>query len=174
MHEVIDVPLDKGLKSQRELFLDKREFTDIVDIEGVAVCTRCHAVHDKKRWAFDEGTYQRLAGEQPPVNGVLCPGCRAVEERRVAGILTLRSPQIAEHATEMLHRLQHEADAEKQKNALSRIIHIEQHRDEIVVQTTTIFLATRLGHAIHHAFHGELDISKPPKADFVRVTWHDD
>jgi hypothetical protein len=87
----------------------------------------------------------------------------------VAGILTLRSPLLK---TEVLQRLQQEAENEKQKDALSRIIRIEHRNDLMRVETTTQSLATHLGHAIEHAFKGELSIDKPPQADFVRVNWH--
>jgi hypothetical protein len=60
---------------------------------------------------------------------------------------------------------------EKQQHPLSRIMGIEVQQEDIIVSTTDTHLPRRIGEALHHAYHGELDLQYNQDEDFVRVTW---
>lgn len=146
-----------------------REF-DKEGIDGLAFCRQCHAVHQNKRWSYDETLYKRMQGD-PMAVSTICTGCENVQERRVDGILRLKSPLVREKHEQFLNLIHHEADREREKNPLSRIVQIEERSDEMEIQTTTQFLATRLGHAVERAFQGNLAIDKLSREAFVRVSW---
>ncbi len=54
---------------------------------------------------------------------------------------------------------------------LHRIMGIEEQDDAIVVRTTEIHLPRRIGEALRHAYHGELDFRYEKEAYFLRVHW---
>ena len=48
---------------------------------------------------------------------------------------------------------------------------IEEQGDAIVVRTTDIHLPRRIGEALQHAYHGELDFRYEEETYFLRVHW---
>lgn len=156
------------MRPEAELY-PKHEFTQQV-VEGPAVCKRCHAVHQHKRWVFDDALASRLLS-QPGMLQVTCPGCHAVQIKKADGVLTMRSPLIKQKGNELENLLRAEEKREMLKNPLSRIIYIDRHADSLEVATTTEFLAKDLGRQLQKAFGGDLDIDKLPREAFTRVRW---
>lgn len=48
---------------------------------------------------------------------------------------------------------------------------IEERDRTLIVQTTDIHLPRRIGEALRHAYHGELDFRYEEDAYFLRVHW---
>jgi hypothetical protein len=48
---------------------------------------------------------------------------------------------------------------------------IEDQPDKIVITTTDVHLARRIGEAVHHAYQGDLDVKYSPDEYMVRVSW---
>ena len=48
---------------------------------------------------------------------------------------------------------------------------IENRAEGLVVLTTDTHLPRRIGEALKHAHHGELELRYDKDEDFVRVTW---
>lgn len=153
---------------KKDLF-PKREFGK-VPAEGTGVCKKCHAVFQNKRWFYDEAVYKELSKKKETVL-IVCSGCKCVEERKVDGAVILRWENIKSHKDEIVNLIRHEEEKEKAKNPLSRIVRIDIRDGEISLETTTQFLATRIGHAVDKAFCGKLEIQKLPREAFVRVNW---
>lgn len=148
----------------------QREFKH-KEVDGLAICQQCHAIHDDKHWRFDDARASTLL-EQAETHRVTCPGCLAVRHRRADGILSLRGKGALRRADEILNLLHAEAHREMRKNPLGRIIGVETTPDGLEVATTTRFLAQDLGRRLHHAMGGDLTTSRLPRAPFVRVTWY--
>lgn len=155
--------------SRKKDLFPKREFGK-VPVEGTGLCKKCHAVFQNKRWFYDEAVYQEFSKKKDAVF-IVCQGCKCVEERKVDGLVTLRWENIKSHKDEIINRIRHEEEKEKIKNPLSRIVRIDLRDGEIFLETTTQFLATRIGHAMEKAFCGKLEIQKLPREAFVRVNW---
>ena len=139
---------------------------------GPTYCQECEAVHQNKRWSFDPARLKELKGEKLKPN--LCPGCAMVAEELYEGKLALTWSRLSEPCvskTDLLNLINNEAAKEYATNPLSRIVSIEEKGPEIEVLTTTEFLATHIGKAIKHAFHGHLTIDKPAREDLARVVW---
>lgn len=147
----------------------KREFHKVY-YTGNAVCKRCHAVHEDKHWFFSEKEYARLSKDKN-THVVVCPGCQRVKDKHVDGVVNIKSNLVKEKEQELLNLIHHEEKIELEKNPLSRVIDIEIKKGFISIQTTTEFLATRIGHAIDKAYNGNLEIQKLPREKFVRVSW---
>jgi hypothetical protein len=78
------------------------------------------------------------------------------------------------HKDEILHLARHQEGQETAEHPLHRIIGIEEGDDAIVVRTTDIHLPRRIGEALRHAFHGELDFHYEEEAYFIRIRWSRD
>ncbi len=48
---------------------------------------------------------------------------------------------------------------------------IEDRAEGLVVLTTDAHLPRRIGEALKHAHHGELDMQYDQDEDFIRITW---
>ncbi len=149
----------------------KREFK--MRDPGPTFCEECHAVHEKKRWFVDDERYQEML--QEGLTGVTCQACQMIAEQLFDGQLTISWERLAgdeQQKQEILSLIHNTEDAERQKNPLSRVVSIEDRGAEIEVLTTTEFLATHLGHAVDHAYNGQLKVDHAHREDFTRVTWH--
>lgn len=156
------------VRGESELY-PRREFT-YQETDGLAVCKKCHAVHQDKHWVLDDALAADLL-EQPTTQQVVCPGCHAVQSRRADGELTIRGSLAATKSEEIENLLRAEERREMAKNPLGRIIAIERQADGMNVATTTQFLARHLGRSLHKAFGGDLVIDKLHREEFVRVRW---
>lgn len=140
---------------------------------GPCYCPECGAVHHDKRWSFDSSALAEMkhAGVTPHV----CPACTMVSQGLFEGELMLRWSRFAVDGVQkgdVLNLIHHVAEMEKIKHPLSRLVSLQEDAEAIIVLTTTPFLATRLGHAVHRAFEGELSIDKLEREAFTRVDWH--
>lgn len=60
---------------------------------------------------------------------------------------------------------------EKELHPLHRIMNVEMGPDQIVINTTDMHLARRIGEAIRRAHKGDLAIRFAEETSFVRVNW---
>lgn len=126
-------------------------------------CPQCKAVYHDGAW--------RWAARPAEAAEALCPACRRTIENQPAGIVTLSGPVVGQHTAELLHLIRHQEDLEKDDHPMNRIIAIDQKPGEITVTTTDIHLPRRIGEAVRHAFHGNLDLRYDEDNYFVRATW---
>ncbi|MBI3352946.1 MAG: ATPase [Nitrospirae bacterium] len=101
----------------------------------------------------------------------ICPACHRIEDKYPAGILTLSGPYLKTHREEILKVIHHQEAEAKKEHPLCRVIGTEESEDGIVVTTTDTHLPRRIGEALWHGHHGELDLhySKDPR--LVRMSW---
>src|SRR5215469_3047463 len=134
---------------------------------GPSVCPQCGAVFSGGRWqwansvAFD-------------ANQSTCQACRRIADRYPAGIVTLTGTFVPLHKDEILNLVRHLELLEKELHPLNRIMNIEDGRSALVVNTTDMHLARRIGEALRRAHKGELEIRYAEETSFVRVNWRRD
>jgi hypothetical protein len=148
----------------------RAKLQDPEDVPGILICPRCHAISDHKQWYFDERHYQELKWN-PNVRAVLCPGCTEFDRAMYGGEVRLRGSLLVKNKREALQLIR---DTERQamlENPLARLAAVHDHGEEIVVLTTTPYLARRIGTEFKKAFDGTLRVDKLPQEDFVRVYW---
>lgn len=126
-------------------------------------CPQCGAVFHKGRWTW---------GERPPrAHEALCPACQRMNDQLPAGQLSVRGSFLTQHKTEILGLARNAEAQAKAEHPLSRIMTVEEQEDALVIATTDTHLPQRIGEALHHAYHGELDIHYSRDQQFIRVTW---
>jgi|SRR5271165_2720353 len=126
------------------------------------VCPQCSAVYHDGRWQWVARTE---AAHQ------LCAACRRINDKFPAGILTLRGDFTRQHKDEMIRLARHQEEVEKKEHPLNRIMSIQEDPQGIVINTTDIHLPRRIGEAVKHAFHGEIEVHFEEDGYFVRVNW---
>jgi hypothetical protein len=127
------------------------------------VCPQCGAVFHEGRWHW--------APRPRPAHEEICQACHRINDRYPAGELTIKGDFATSHKDEIIHLARHQEEQEKADHPLHRIMDIEEQDGAIVVRTTDIHLPRRIGEALHHAYHGELEFHYAQEAYFIRVRW---
>lgn len=127
------------------------------------VCPQCHAVYHEGRWTW----MARPARSHEE----LCPACHRIRDKYPAGFLTLKGEFLKAHQEEILNLARNEEEEEKAEHPLQRIMAIEQEGEAIVLTTTDMHLVRRIGEALHHAYHGELEVHYIEEGSILRVSW---
>ena len=127
------------------------------------VCAVCGAVFHEGRWQWR----RRPAKAEETT----CQACHRIKDKYPAGILTLKGAFPKRHRDEILGLARHNEELEKKDHPLNRIMDVAEKGDEIVITTTDIHLPRRIGDALRHAYHGELDFHYDKGHYFIRVNW---
>jgi hypothetical protein len=67
--------------------------------------------------------------------------------------------------------VRHCEEAERREHPLQRIMAVEARGEGLLVTTTDVHLARRIGDALHHAYKGELDYRYNKQDKLLRVSW---
>lgn len=128
---------------------------------GPAYCPDCGASYVRGRWTWSKPA----AGAKP----VRCAACRRVADGLAAGFVTLEGDYFREHRDEVLRRVRRCEAAEKREHPMQRIIGMQANPRGILVTTTDVHLARRIGDAVHKAFKGELEFRYNKAENLLRV-----
>jgi hypothetical protein len=120
-------------------------------------------VYHRGHWTWDE--------RPPQAQEHTCPACLRTEEHCPAGQITLRGDFMLAHREELLHLVRHQEAQEKAEHPLERIMAVEEQEKVIVITTTGMHLARRIGKAINKAYRGRLDIKQAEDEGLCRVDW---
>jgi NMD protein affecting ribosome stability and mRNA decay len=127
------------------------------------VCPECGALFHKGRWTW--GTAPSTA------EAASCPACHRMRDKYPKGLVTIKGGFKDEQREQVIGVVKNTEAIEKKEHPLSRIMSIETRREGIVISTTDTHLPRRIGEALKHAYHGELELHYDKDEDFVRVTW---
>lgn len=132
-------------------------------LQDPTACPQCGAVFHKGRWTWEE--------RPPHAHETLCPACRRIEDNCPAGYLTLRGSFLNDHKEELLGLARNEEALEKKEHPLARVIAFEHVEGGVVITTTDMHLARRIGEALHRAYEGEFSFHYTEKEHLLRGTW---
>jgi hypothetical protein len=130
------------------------------------VCPQCGAVFHDGRWQWaprPDGAHEEL-----------CQACHRINDRYPAGEVAISGAFARQHKDEILHLARHQEELEKSEHPLHRIMEVEEHNGAVVIRTTDIHLPRRIGEALEHAYHGELDFHYEEEEYRIRVRWSRD
>ena len=131
------------------------------------ICKQCGAVYMDGRWTWTDNAPEKA-------NMAICPACRRIKDHLPAGTLTLTGKFLQSHGSEIMNLIKNEERAEKAKHPLERIMEIKQESGSIVVLTTGIHVARRIGEAIHNSYHGDYELKYGDAEKTVSIAWHRD
>lgn len=127
-------------------------------------CPQCGAVYEQGRWQWKE----RVGAAAPQR---LCAACQRIHDDQPAGIVDIEGDFAREHHDEMMALLHHHAERAKAEHPLQRIMAITAQGGGTRVTTTDIHLARDLANALHHAWHGELELKYSDSETLLRARW---
>jgi NMD protein affecting ribosome stability and mRNA decay len=127
------------------------------------LCPRCGAVFHKGRWTW--------APRPARAHEEVCPACHRIADKYPAGMLHLSGSFLQTHREEVLGVVRHQEAQAKKEHPLCRLIGIEETDDGIEVMTTDTHLPRRIGEALWHAYHGELNLHYAEDARLLRMSW---
>jgi NMD protein affecting ribosome stability and mRNA decay len=127
------------------------------------VCPECGALFHKGRWTW--GAAPSTAEEAS------CPACHRVRDKYPKGLVTIKGAFKDEQQEQVIGVVKNTEAKEKKEHPLSRIMSIEPKLEGLVISTTDTHLPRRIGEALKHAYHGQLELHYDKDEDFVRVTW---
>ncbi|MDH4173374.1 MAG: BCAM0308 family protein [Betaproteobacteria bacterium] len=126
-------------------------------------CKDCGALWRRGRWSWAAAPAGAHAGR--------CPACKRMRDRFPAGRVSLQGEFLAAHRDEVLRRVRRCEAAEKRGHPLERIMAIEADGKGVLVTTTGLHLARRIGDALQHAYKGELAYRYHKADNLLRVSW---
>ena len=126
-------------------------------------CRACSAVFRRGRWT------RGVAGG--PATLALCPACRRTREHLPAGFVTIGGDFLGAHQGEIVSLVRGCESRESSRHVLERIIDLQQRPDGLLVTTTGIHLARRIGDALQHAYKGRLRYRYNKADKLLRVSW---
>jgi hypothetical protein len=130
------------------------------------VCTECRALLRAGRWTWDAAT--------PGAYTTICPACRRIADDLPAGYLEILGNFFRAHQEELRNLIRNIEEQEKSEYPLERIMALVDEADRVLVTTTGIHLARRIGEALAHAYQGELDFAYGDGEQSIRVVWRRD
>jgi NMD protein affecting ribosome stability and mRNA decay len=127
-------------------------------------CSDCGAVWRDGRWAWSPGG--------GPAHEARCPACQRIRDNFPAGFVSVSGEFFAGHRDEILALLRHREESEKRNHPLERIMKIADDSGGVLVTTTGVHLARRLGEALEDAYKGALEFHYNKEQQLLRVAWN--
>lgn len=128
-----------------------------------SVCPQCQAV-------FHDGRWQWLDVPAGAENAT-CPACHRINDDFPAGFVTVSGAFFDSHKEEVLNAIHNEGIKAKADHPLERVMRVEDTDEGVLVTTTGIHVARRIGESLHHAYHGELEFHYNADEMMLRVHW---
>jgi len=163
-------------KSRMDKLLDTKfhdPYMDKTIYKDPTICPVCKLVYHDKTWHRDAVLYKKYK-DHPATHFKECPACRKVKDNFPLGIVILEGNFIKNNQNakqEILNLIRHEAEKEELSNPLARIMKIEEKEGFIEIRTTTEGLASKIGKAVHKAYHGELNFTFSDDQKLLRIYW---
>jgi hypothetical protein len=127
------------------------------------VCSTCGALYQKGRWTWGAGAAD--------AERIICPACLRIQDKNPKGYVTLKGTYPAQHRDQVMGLIRNIEAQEKKSHPMARVMTIEDRAEGLVVLTTDAHLPRRIGEALKHSHHGELDIQYDQDEEFIRIMW---
>ncbi|SPF41153.1 NMD protein affecting ribosome stability and mRNA decay (fragment) [Syntrophobacter sp. SbD1] len=100
-----------------------------------------------------------------------CPACRRIADNFPAGSIEIKGQFFPEHRHEVLSLIRNIEKLENGERPLERIISIEDQEHGIVLTTTGIHIARRIGEALSRSYKGHFSFKYLDAQKSIRVQW---
>ncbi|MFI7836232.1 BCAM0308 family protein [Pseudomonas asiatica] len=163
--------MDKYQKSHKDKLFKPHPFDPYATplrSGGSARCPQCGVVYHGGEW------HAYGAMGPGPVDSIVCPACRRIEDRAAAGQVRVSGRFLAAHEEEIRKLMHNVEQQERQRHVLERLIAIEYQQDQLVATTTGTHLANRIGHELEAAYDGTCSYLYSDSDVYLSVDWHRD
>lgn len=158
--------MDKGKFGRRDRLV-KEKYHDTYR-EGrkrseLAICSSCNAVYGEGKWTWcdaPEGTLK-----------VLCPACQRIADNYPAGYVELKGLFLEKRREEILNLVKNEQKLESGEHPMEKIMEIKPEVDHMLITTTGVHMARRIGEAVARAYQGDLNFTYGDNEKTIRVVW---
>jgi NMD protein affecting ribosome stability and mRNA decay len=127
------------------------------------VCSGCGALFHKGRWTW--------AFVPSDARSTTCPACHRAHDKYPKGLVTITGTFNETQHEQVRGVIKNTEARESREHPMSRIMGIERRPEGLVISTTDTHLPRRIGEALKHAYHGQLELHYDRGEDFVRVNW---
>ncbi len=135
-----------------------------------AVCTRCHAIYQRRHWFFDHEVFERSL-RRSQTRQVACPACRKIKDDYPEGEVLVRGGFLQTHHKEIMNLVSNEEDRAKGLNPLERIMRMTETDGTLRITTTNEKLAQRIGRSLQKAYQGDVQYKWSEDTKYLRVEW---
>ena len=149
---------DRLLKQKsNDVYLEKAK------IHEPTLCTECGSLYIKGRWTWEKTNKELYKST--------CPACKRIADNYPAGTIEIGGSFFNEHKSEITNLIRNIEKQEKSEHALERIIRTKIIRGKMVVTTTGIHLARRIGEALSRSYKGDFSFQYLDADKGIRVHW---
>ena len=154
-----------SLKRNDRLIKERRKDTykNISTIPEHAVCKTCGATFLNGHWTWKE--------REQHFYETICPACKRTEDNYPAGLIEIKGKFYNEHSDEISNLIKNTEKLEKNERPLERIISIRKEIGHIIVTTTGIHIARRIGEALKRSYQGLFSFQYGEGDKSIRVVW---
>jgi len=159
--------MNKRASSRHDRLIKERRhdaYQQRIKLPDPTICTECGALFTNGRWTWDETTDDNIHKTQ-------CPACRRKSEKFPAGVVRLHGEFLHEHRDEIMNLVQNTEKKEKSERPMERIMGVAKEDGHIIVTTTGVHIARRIGEALSRAFSGDLSFQYGDDEKTIRVEW---
>lgn len=156
----------KGANGRKDrLIIEKRHdvYQEWNKLPEPTLCTKCNASFVNGRW-----TWEKINGE---TNKTICPACRRSADNFPSGYIEIKGSFFNEHRDEILNLIRNVEKQEKENHPLERIMLITDRIDHILVTTTGVHIARRIGEALSRSYSGDFSFQYAKDDKNIRVYW---
>lgn len=121
------------------------------------VCSKCHAVHNGKRW---NGAHEISRRKLEEMEKTLCTACKRMRDKVALGTVHLNGEVIVLRKDEIMRMIRREEEIEKSRNHCSQILDVKCDGQKMTVQTVNSLLAIHIAKQFKKAFKGRMEIYK--------------
>lgn len=127
------------------------------------MCTDCGALFAAGRWSWKTPTGEAYK--------TICPACRRIADKYPAGHIEIRGTFFRTRSAEITNLMRNIEKQEKAERPLERIMWWIDENDRILVTTTGVHLARRIGEALSQSYQGDFSFQYGDGEKSIRVFW---
>jgi len=130
---------------------------------SVARCPKCGATHRAGRWSWE--------GAASDAEPYVCPACLRIQDDQPGGEVLIHGEFAQTHYADLERLIRNTEAIEKAEHPLERLMNLGHLEGGLLVSTTGMHLARRIGEALYAAYKGEVRYYYREADSRLHVVW---